>query len=122
MKIDLDDLERKASAATPGPWTTLGAQGRIPEYCRGFGIVKAGDGEWVADAYDNTLFTDDQCLANARHIAATSPPVTLALIARIRELETALGHCISGTLSYSCRTIEGERRLIDLLEKGTVLP
>jgi hypothetical protein len=74
----LDDLERKARAATPGPWITWDA----PE-----------DGE----VYDGTdckrvvQVSRHPVAANVEHIAANSPDVTLALIARIRELERTVG-------------------------------
>lgn len=57
MKINLEELERKACAASDiTPWWT----DRMP---------------------------------HAEHIQANSPPVTLALIARIRELEGFIAAC-----------------------------
>jgi hypothetical protein len=73
----LDELERKARAATPGPWITWDA----PE-----------DGE----VYDGTdckrvvQVSRHPVAANVEHIAANSPDVTLALVSRISELETEL--------------------------------
>lgn len=67
-KLDLEDLERKATAATPGAWTTTPP----PRDANGWAI-----GMMVAQA-------------DAEHIAANSPPVTLALIGRIRRLEVEL--------------------------------
>lgn len=90
MKIDLDEHERAAKAATPGPWKAGGHLSRVAEYSRGFAIVTADGVLQVADAYDNTPYPDAQCLANALHIAANGPPVALALGARIRELEVSL--------------------------------
>lgn len=85
--VDLDDLERKARAATQeGLWEL-----RVPD--RGGGIegviVETEDGRQIAEAYDSTRWSDAECIASGEHIAAASPPVVLALIARIRELETA---------------------------------
>lgn len=88
MKLNLDDLERKARAATQeGVWEI-----RVPD--RGAGIegviVQTEDGRQIAEAYDSTPWTDTECIANGEHIAAASPPVVLALIARIRRLEEEL--------------------------------
>lgn len=116
-RIDLDDLERKATAATPGPWESHGDRSRIPDYCSKFAQVTADDGcQQIADAFDNTPCPDEQCLANAEHIAANSPPVTLALIARIRELESAIRQRMAAPPTIS----DGD--LIAILEKGAVLP
>ena len=49
-----------------------------------------------------------------------SPPVTLALVARIRELEIALCEC--GHVFAGMRAPPGPLQLIALLEKGAVLP
>ena len=57
MKLDIDELERKARAAdVPGGWH-----------------------------FSDDNYTDEGCA----HIEANSPPVTLALIERIRGLEAA---------------------------------
>lgn len=48
--------------------------------------------------------------------------VTLALIARIRELEVALRDCVYDGAIPSPRSIQGERRMIAILERGAVLP
>lgn len=98
-KLDLDDIELKARvclAASADPWETLDASGRMPDYCDAFAIVKTADGEQIADAYDNTRWSDRQCLDHAAHIAANSPPVTLGLVALIRKLDEA------------CRRVAGE--------------
>ena len=68
MKIDLDELERKANTADQALWDSLDA-----------------------DASNSDRWDDPKSQANAQHIAANGPLVTLALIARIRELEAALG-------------------------------
>ena len=90
-KIDLDDIERKARAAVQEPWETDEVRGRHPDYTATFAIVRTDGGEQIADAYDNTRWPDDQCAANAAHIAAASPSVVIALIARIRLLERTVG-------------------------------
>lgn len=61
MKIDLDELERRATAA-------IAAEAARP----------AG------------LITQEDADASWAHARATEPPVTLALIARIRELKAML--------------------------------
>jgi hypothetical protein len=74
--VDLDDLERKARAAESDEWQWRPANGDILEGKHNAQIVLAGE--------DLTCSVSDRA-----HIAAASPPVVLALIARIRELETA---------------------------------
>lgn len=84
MKIDLDELERKARAAsTQDEW-----QWRPGD----LGVLEGKhDGQiviYVHRSKDADL--DGALVASNRdrwHIAANSPPVTLALVARIRELE-----------------------------------
>lgn len=95
-KIDLDELERKARAADPALWSGL-----------------------RADAFNVDRWADDRSVANAQHIALNSPPVTLALIARIRELENALFDW--GDARTSGGTGPSPLSLIALLEKGAVL-
>lgn len=100
MKIDLDELERKARAATPCMWGTHRVVGMPRNDEPIMATVIADDlderdrVQQVADCYDNTHCSDKQCEANAEHIAANSPPVTLALIARIRELEASLDRAL----------------------------
>lgn len=101
-RIDLDELERKAGAATQGAWTN----GTDPSH---FGAPEVTDG--VTFAY----FVPDA--ANAAHIAAASPPVVLALIARIRELEAAIVE-VRNDLRDGC---VGQQELDALLDKGVVL-
>ena len=70
MTPDIDEIERRAKAATPGEWTdrqdrTVAAEG-VP-------IIRCYAWRNTAD--------------NAAHIAGMSPAATLALVARIRALE-----------------------------------
>jgi hypothetical protein len=121
-RIDLDELERKARAATPGPWQTTSAKGTGADE-RIETTVETEEMHQIADAYDGTRWTDAMCEANAKHIAANSPPVTLAPIARIRELEEAVDDALNSGI-YLAFTDDGiERRawLRELLEKGAVL-
>lgn len=91
-KIDLDDLERKASAAQQELWRVHFCSDQDDgEAC---GICTGCDDDGRCDGYADVLGSDasDECshpvsLVDAEHMAANSPPVTLALVARIRELE-----------------------------------
>lgn len=107
MKIDLDDLddlERKARAATPGPW-------RLGDWHAVFGtrehpermlvlernLTHAGAEPYICNRADGRfevlrLAGPIEHQSNADHIVANSPPVTLSLIARIRVLEADLEH------------------------------
>jgi hypothetical protein len=83
VKLDLDEIERKARAATQeGAWEV-----RVPD--RGDGIqgviVQTEDGRQIAEAYDSTPWSDAECIANGEHIAGMSPPVVLALVAIARK-------------------------------------
>jgi hypothetical protein len=71
---DLDALEKLAEAATPGPWET-----EVADFdARSWAIFHRG-GTFVAP--------DAGCEADAAYIAAMSPDVALALIARLRAAE-----------------------------------
>lgn len=71
-ELDLDELEQKARAATPGPWA------RTPGRSGSFDVDHIGTGANVAEFL---------ALEDADHIAANSPDVTLSLIARVRAAE-----------------------------------
>lgn len=122
VKIDLDKLERKARDAESDEWQWRPANSDILEGRHQGQVVLAGE--------------DLMCSVSDRaHIAAASPPVVLALIARIRELEGVLRE---GVLILEGRDSRGEtqedrhsvgqgdpraaRALRGLLEKGAVLP
>jgi hypothetical protein len=79
MTLDLDDLERQARAATPGPW-----------HCPTDGAVRNTKGAWIAEAYFD--------INDAIYIAANSPDVTLALIAALREARAELA------VAWECST------------------
>lgn len=74
--MDLDELERLALAATPGPW-----------HADKYGI--AGDEDFTTPVvswdYAWCECADEE--ANKPYIAAASPDVLLALIARVRAAE-----------------------------------
>jgi hypothetical protein len=67
--IDLDDLEAKAKAATPGPWKDLG------------GLVNAAES---VVAYE--VMPPDRAF-----IAATNPAAVLELLRRLRVAEAIVG-------------------------------
>lgn len=85
MKLDLDDIERKAKSATPGNWTATKAVD--DEGWMTVAVVAAV----AAVAPRQLVYTDHRGgvapEANRQFIAAASPLVVLALIAEIRRLE-----------------------------------
>lgn len=88
MTLNLDDLEAKAKAATPGPWECS----EVRTQCgRAFRI---GSGEMLEAGKGCCIIYDDypgnpenERKANAAHIAAANPATVLELIRRFRELE-----------------------------------
>lgn len=104
--VDLEELERKARAATPGEWWMSVEDGDI---CAG---EEGPEATQVGAIYLG--------VADTEHVLANSPPVTLALIARINELEIALrsvahdGKQIIGIL--------GAVTVDEILARGVVLP
>lgn len=107
-KIDLDELERKARAATPGPWCWI--HGDFADT-----LKRLGDQEIVLRITD-----DDRSIyphpRNCGYLACSSPDVTLALIARIRELEALATQVIRDHVRHI-----DESEMHALLEKGAVL-
>ena len=86
MDIDLDELERLAKAATPGPW-------KDKSYKRNYdwGVICSGGkriaicaSKEVTDKRKNVTF--DEMLANAAYIVAACNAVP-ELVARVREME-----------------------------------
>lgn len=59
-------------------------------------------------------------LKNAAHIAAASPPVVLALVARIRELESELRGCADAFAGVTDDPDPYD--VMAVVEKGTVIP
>lgn len=68
---DLDDLERKADAATPGPWE-----------CRVTPIIECSTLRWA----QGDMADPGRHEADAAFIAAANPATVKALIAEIRRL------------------------------------
>ena len=94
---DLDELERLAKAATPGPWTNEGGaiKGEHSFHCNGvprnsLGISSASYSETICKTYG--FIELPQPAANAAYIAACSPDTVLRLVrevALLREVVAA---------------------------------
>jgi len=89
--LDLDELERLAQAATPGPWE----MGRSSIMCRAcvhlrgcFSIYQEAD---CTDVTHPHAGLDQQ---DAAYIAAANPATVLAMIKRMREARTALDYSL----------------------------
>jgi hypothetical protein len=118
-KIDLEDLERKARRATPGNWTTASPSKGSDGWSYGVTIATASPVQRIYTDYRGGIAVE----ANRQHIAANSPPVTLALIGRIRELESAaelvLGESGCDPSDECHRAVHAV--LAERLARGTVL-
>lgn len=108
MKLDLDDLESKARAAEQDEWRWRAANGDVLE--------GAHNGQLVLGAEDVICSVSDRA-----HIEANSPPVTLALIARIRRLEHAMTAVVLAHRELGVGPVTADL-LAKLLEEGAVLP
>src|SRR5690606_33829547 len=77
--LDLDDLERKARAASPGPWWR----------CTCCSMLYRHDGETdgARDYIAEARGLKNRSAANADYIAAMNPAVALELIERVRRAE-----------------------------------
>ena len=82
----LADIEAKARAATPGPWVGDEREGmRASVYSDdATGSVVAECGSWSYVAHSEAA-----CIANAAFILSAQPAVVLALVQRIKDLESA---------------------------------
>lgn len=112
-KIDLDMLDQIATAATQDEW-----QWRDDD-------VRDDVLEGVHDAQVVLYASDDggsisASISDRAHIAAASPPVVRALIARIRELEAGMDQAADVIELAGLKF--GSRRLRALIAEGTVLP
>ena len=105
MRIDLDEMERTARKATPGPWW-------LSEYD---GSVCAGpEGDCALD-----VGLIDFNPANTAYLLSAAPPIALALIARIRELET-LGNEALNKLATATVALKAEG-IIDSTEAAAAV-
>jgi hypothetical protein len=82
MTLDLDELESKAKAATPGPWKCVARPGALL-----MGVLSVDRVPISVIAGNRPLTNTRQAIADNAHIAAANPETMLALIAHIRELE-----------------------------------
>lgn len=96
MNIDLDELERLAEKATPGPWHTVESPW-LPANCETYIVAGNPDphvGRIVCDFQDAAMagvdgeIEDDEWSArnwaNAEYLARTDPATVLALIRAVR--------------------------------------
>lgn len=86
MTPDLDELERAAMAATPGPWCVCERSYSIFSSDR---LIVDEEGREIASLIDNTDTGISDPL-NAAFIAAANPATILALLSRLRTAEAAL--------------------------------
>lgn len=84
----LKEIESRAKAATQGEWRA------IPLEPHSDCLSIYGDDIvcrlWWLREEDHTTRIDDNCEANAAHIAGMSPSTTLALVEEVRRLREAL--------------------------------
>lgn len=95
--IDLDELERMAKAATPGPWEQVELEGNYFPYV--FRQKESPDDTppLVAETREAKGYENE----TAAYIAAMHPATTLALIERIRELQR-INSQLEGFPYYKC--------------------
>lgn len=111
MNLDLDDLERKArdaSKETPGWWRRGGIE-TYHVFCQHDDGLAPEAGRVLLKM--NTHFPN---AITAEHIAAASPPVVLALIARIRELESESAQRLAMVEDFNAQRVEAGRRILPL--------
>lgn len=103
MKLNLEQLKKIASAATPGPWHHDSGNGQVETEEWRIEIVNAvsnsarwedienrfEDKEFFKDVYD--IIAKHDVHNDMDHIAAFNPSVALALIERIENLEQGTG-------------------------------
>lgn len=128
MTLDLEDLKRKAEAATPGPWQVV--ETRLPYH-----LLRPG-GDLLGEHVQRRIFTEHTHpqskdaigvvnyasgvsrpnepphhyvfirQEDAAHIAAANPATMLALIARIRELEAREAEVRNAALEEAAGAVE----------------
>lgn len=87
MTIDLEDLRRKAEAATPGPWLLDGELIYVLED-KGFyrGMPRHGNRFSARVSSDGSKIAKEELQANAAHIAASNPITILALLDEVKQV------------------------------------
>lgn len=91
MELDLNELERLANAAAPGPWAACGPSfgEALPVYLNEVVADTPGDDEY--DGLTVCCANDEHASANMAFIAAANPNVVLELVRQIRELKRDAG-------------------------------
>lgn len=98
--LNIDELERLAKAATPGPWMADDVQERGSDGRWGvWHVASLGPICRVGDPYPRG---DNNPSENMDYIAALSPDVALALIARLRKAEEALSRERLEAVGFEC--------------------
>ena len=92
MNVDIEELKRRAEAATPGPWVSH------PKGYYGAVCTSADMSDWVAVAHGNRR---GNVLANEAYIAAANPAAILELIRQRDELLEALREIAEWTERYT---------------------
>lgn len=104
MTLNLTDIEKKALAATPGPWDAYFETGIHPFVCtytedkKGYRKIKDAVGRNYKDV---------------EYIAAASPDVVLALIQALRKYDEALQEIIRMNGIMGCETVDQARQVRD---------
>lgn len=149
MKVDLDELVRKAKAARPGPWAWFGNSKMHDVYLatvRGGRVFVMDFARWGMTNGQPRFQIDHRMVTlgdlaksehpfgpkfevpyrrdfngighpDAEHIAANDPSTTLALIARIHELEELVAQIIHDHV----RNVD-ETEMRAILGKGAIIP
>lgn len=116
--LDLDALERRAHAATPGPWETDGGNVVRSE------SVPDDDGDMGVDVcvdvcevlHHGRAGSENARTGTPEHIAGLSPDVVLALVAEIRRLRS------NAPQAPTAPTLDvlspAQRRIFDLVVEG----
>lgn len=124
MTVDIDELERLAKAASPGPWSARVAD-RPDIWCATHPVAEVIEGKWgetfptlrltgepphvTAEAYLEQTPQGEvdpaQAVANRRYIAALHPAVLLELLTLLRAAQNPPGwrSRLSEYLSVSLR-------------------
>jgi hypothetical protein len=119
MMIDLDEIERRANAATPGPWTYHDGCGYVEVPPCGAIEFKPGwerSVHFLARVHNNHVEGEDGLGFDGAFIAHARTDVP-ALIARVRELEEeqAEAHAVWEQTERTGIHTDGTRELADAL-------
>ena len=93
MEIDLNELERLANAATPGPWIACGPSfgASSPKYLNEVVVDNPEDDENDGNKVCRPpVGLEDAVSADMEFIGAANPAIMLELVRRLRAAESAL--------------------------------